>query len=145
MPARRKSTQHLEQSGYFKKHPERRRVEPPSNGPVGDPPAYFSPEMADLWNALKAEAEPGVLHKSDRLHLEITTLLLYRTRYAPEVMPRWLNRLGEAMRSRKMPAGAVEGMKDAIFSGIRARPSDAKMLQQCLGQMYMTPMSRAGR
>lgn len=145
MPARRKSTYHLEASGYFRKHPERKRVEPPSNGPVGEAPKHFDPELAEIWEELKAEAEPGVLQKSDRLLLEITTHLLYRVRHAPDLMPRWLDCLGDEMRRRGLPNGAVEAMKDGIFSGLRPRPGDAKLLQQCLGLMYMTPTSRCAR
>jgi len=81
----------LEMTGAFKKDPQRRRKragEPESAGPVGGPPDPFtrnpdSPELQKLcliWDELVADAPPGVLTRSDRIHLEVVCRLLLKVR-----------------------------------------------------------------
>lgn len=145
MPARRKPTHVLAQTDYFRKHPERRRAranEPAWNGPVGDAPAYFDEGLTEVWNGLKAEATPFTLAKSDRAILEMTSLLLFKLRHAPETMPHWLEKMGDMMRSRGMPARAVKRTQETLFRQIRMSPTDVRLLARCLGQMGMDPTHR---
>lgn len=85
MPARRKPTAVLEQSGSLAKHPDRARDranEPRPDGPLGPPPDDFlrdTPEMKKhlaAWDELIDIAPPGVLTKSDRQHVKRTAQLM---------------------------------------------------------------------
>ncbi len=145
MPARRKPTAILEATGAFAKNPQRRRereFEPVSNGDVGDPPEHLHEGQALIWQELRGEAAPNVLQKSDRMILEMTSILLHRYRYAPQVMPKWLDKVGEMLRARKMPARKVDRMKQTIFSGLQMHPSEVRVLVSCLGCMGMNPRDR---
>lgn len=79
-----------ELNGSFEKHPERRakrKNEPKPQGLLGDPPASFNPELSvgrelvAIWHEVVAQAPPGVLTVSDRMHVEILCRLLYKIRH----------------------------------------------------------------
>lgn len=145
MPARRKPTAMLEATGAFQKNPQRRREranEPTWNGPVGDPPDWFDRHLAQVWSELEAHAAPGVLARSDSLLLEITSVLLFKYRHAPELMPRWLEKIGDAMKAQGLPAFVVKRMQNALFKQVRMSPSETKTLTNCLAQMGMNPKRR---
>jgi hypothetical protein len=79
----RKSTALLELSGYFRKHPDRRRAranEPVSNGPLGDPPEHFDAQQCAMWKELARASPAGVLGGSDRAYFEILCGLMLRWR-----------------------------------------------------------------
>jgi hypothetical protein len=76
----RKPTAVLELTGAFRKNPQRKRTEPPTTGPLGDPPKHFTPEQTAVWHELAAACPPGVLTRSDRLIVEIAVVLMLRVR-----------------------------------------------------------------
>jgi hypothetical protein len=67
----RKPTAVLELTGAFRKNPQRKRTEPPTAGPLGDPPEHFTAEQAAVWHELASICPPGVLMRSDRVVVEI--------------------------------------------------------------------------
>ncbi|MEY3371720.1 MAG: hypothetical protein RLZZ537_188 [Pseudomonadota bacterium] len=76
---RKTPTNVLELRGSFKKHPERRAAranEPKPTGSIGDPPEHLKPQEQDLWREIVGIVAPGVLANSDRLVLEITSVLM---------------------------------------------------------------------
>lgn len=90
----RKPTQELELSGAFEKDPQRKRAraqEPKSEGPIGPPPQHWDvpdgalrcqefQRLRVIWDELVIQAPPGVLNRSDRVHLEIICGLLDKYR-----------------------------------------------------------------
>ncbi len=80
----RKPVKVLELTGSFKKNPGRRRSEPEPRGPLGDPPAYFSEELAAVWTELAAVVPAGILTAADAPLLEITSRLLHEFRTNPD-------------------------------------------------------------
>jgi hypothetical protein len=90
MPAPRVPTSILEARGAFKKNPQRaseREDEPVVADPIGDYPDSFQGEMSvrvelrGIWDELIADAAPGVLNRSHRMHLEVTCRLMYKVRH----------------------------------------------------------------
>jgi hypothetical protein len=76
----RKATATLELNGAFAKDPQRRRVDPPTGGPLGDPPTSLPEHMHALWYELADEAPIGVLTKADRSNFaEFVKLKYYVT------------------------------------------------------------------
>lgn len=87
----RKTTQELERSGSFEKHPERKAArahEPKPQGPLGPPPTRFlRPESAvairelEAWEELIRMVPPGGLTSADRWWCERAAVLMARSRY----------------------------------------------------------------
>lgn len=76
---RKTPTNVLELRGSFKKHPERRTAranEPEPTGSIGEPPEHLKPQEQDLWREIVSIVAPGVLANSDRLALEIASVLM---------------------------------------------------------------------
>lgn len=89
MGRNRKPKAAAERDGSFEKHPERRANyanDPKPEGPLGAPPASFDAEsytgsrLLVIWNEIVAQAPPGVLMSSDRLHVELCCRLILRIR-----------------------------------------------------------------
>jgi hypothetical protein len=76
----RKPTAELELKGAFKKDPKRKRVDPKTSGPVGDPPPSLSLELHATWYELAEQAPINVLRSADRALLGIAATLLYKIR-----------------------------------------------------------------
>jgi hypothetical protein len=90
MGRRRKTEAEHQLNGTFEKHPERKAAyekAPKPKGPLGDPPASFDPKsfsgdrLIAIWHEVVAQAPPGVLTSSDRMHVEMTCRLIYRIRH----------------------------------------------------------------
>lgn len=80
MPAVRKPTAQLELNGAFRKDPQRRRTDPATAGPLGEPPASMPIEMHAIWNELADIAPLNVLRVRDRWIVETAVRLMYRQR-----------------------------------------------------------------
>lgn len=76
----RKPTAVLELTGAFRKNPQRKRTEPPTAGPLGDPPEHFTAEQDAMWHELASICPPGVLMRSDRVVVEIAVVLMLQFR-----------------------------------------------------------------
>lgn len=76
----RKPTAELELKGAFRKDPKRKRVDPKTSGPVGDPPPSLSLELHATWYELAEQAPINVLRSADRALLGIAATLLYKIR-----------------------------------------------------------------
>jgi hypothetical protein len=70
----------VELSGAFRKHPERKRVDPPTSGPLGDPPPTLDEQYHATWHELASMAHVGVLQRADRILVEIAVRVLYSLR-----------------------------------------------------------------
>jgi hypothetical protein len=70
----------LERAGSFRRHPERRRVDPPSGGTLGLPPAAMTDDEKACWAELAAIAPVGVLSKGDRFIVEVIVKLMVEHR-----------------------------------------------------------------
>jgi hypothetical protein len=76
---RKTPTNVLELRGSFKKHPERRAAranEPEPTGIIGEPPEHMKPHEQAVWREIVGIVVPGVLANSDRLALEIASVLM---------------------------------------------------------------------
>ena len=83
MPKARTPTQLLAINGGLAKNPGRyadRVNEPQSNGPVGNAPDYFDEARNVLWVEIVSLVPDGVLQRSDRLIVELTTHLMHDLR-----------------------------------------------------------------
>jgi hypothetical protein len=79
----RTPTEVLSLKGAFKKHPERkdaRKGEPRPSGELGDPPAFLSPQQAEIWLELANICPPRVLTNADRWTVEIAVRLMAKVR-----------------------------------------------------------------
>jgi hypothetical protein len=79
----RKPTAELKLNGAFAKNPNRKRVDPKTSGPVGDPPPSLSLELHATWHELAGQAPINVLRSADRALLEMATRLLFSFRASP--------------------------------------------------------------
>ena len=113
----RKSTVEHELNGSFKKDPKRgkaREHQPPSNGPVGEPPNYFDDHQRDLWREVVETVPPKVLAKADRLVIEVISRLLEKLREGTirgaelNILISCLSRLGLTPADRSRVAIATE-------------------------------------
>ncbi len=140
----RKPTAELELNGAFKKDPKRgeaRSYEPPSNGPIGDPPNYFDDTQRDLWWEVVDIVPPKVLAKADRLVLEVISRLMEKLRTGVirgaelNILISCLSRLGltPADRSRVTAAPEVDedGEEDdfANFVARSGRPGGPRRVK----------------
>lgn len=83
MGRHRTPTKLLELRGAFKHDPKRaseRAGEPQPSGPLGEPPAYFTEELAAIWRELSALAPAGVLTNMDRWLVELAAQLMLKFR-----------------------------------------------------------------
>lgn len=80
MPARRKPAAVQEKNGAWAKNPQRRREDPPTAGPIGDPPPTLPENLHAVWHELIANAPVGVLKSRDRFVLETTVRVLHELR-----------------------------------------------------------------
>jgi hypothetical protein len=80
MPAFKKSSFLLEASGAFDKNANRRRIDAETSGPLGNSPAHFSPEQAEIWNEIVTNVPEGTLRNADRHIVEIVSTLMLKFR-----------------------------------------------------------------
>lgn len=76
---RKTPTNVLELRGSFKKNPRRRTEranEPVPTGGIGDPPNNLKPQEQAIWHEIVGILAPGVLANSDRMILEIVSVLM---------------------------------------------------------------------
>jgi hypothetical protein len=76
----RKPTAELELRGAFKKDPQRRRVDPKTKGPIGNPPPGMGEHMHATWYELIEHSPLNVLKSRDRIILELAVRVLYAIR-----------------------------------------------------------------
>ena len=79
----RTPTNVLDARGSFRKHPERKRVDPDTAGPLSAAPDHLTEQALECWNDIAVSAPPGVLTDSDRIALEIAANLLAQIRADP--------------------------------------------------------------
>jgi hypothetical protein len=81
MGRNRTPTAVLDARGGFINRPSRERTdEPTSDQPLGDPPAYLSPEQQEIWKEIASQALPGVVLQSDRTAFELLVRLTAKMR-----------------------------------------------------------------
>lgn len=113
MPAPRKPATVLELTGAWRKDPNRRRVQPPALGAIGNAPKQSPLTFAQAWRYISKCCPEGVLRDRDRVYLEIAVSLFVQFRQAPAVFhPAKLARL-EMMLSKL-------GMSPADATRVRA-------------------------
>lgn len=69
--------------GAHKKHPERMREregEPEETRPLGLPPEHLTAAAAACWDEITHHSIPGVLGLSDRVSVELASVLLAKVR-----------------------------------------------------------------
>ena len=142
----RKTTSQLEATGAFDHDPSRRagrEHEPPSNGPVGEPPAYFDDFHRAIWFEVLDECHAGVPTKADRKILELIVRLTAKLRTQSAHMPKWLRFLGDICGEYGMETDAIKTMKAAIFAATGMTAQEATLLGNLLTRMGMTPADRS--
>jgi hypothetical protein len=81
MPAARQSVETLIRNGTFKNDPSRTRpMEPRSDRPIGNAPAWFTVPEKALWKELISNAPDNALCAADRVMLEIVVKLTIKLR-----------------------------------------------------------------
>lgn len=83
----RTPTNVLDARGAFRKHPERKREDAKSAGPLSAAPRHLTPDVLKAWKELAKFAPLEVLTDSDRLALEIAANLLAQFRTDPVEFP----------------------------------------------------------
>src|SRR5947199_10021369 len=81
MGRQRTPTNLLALRGAFKHDPQRRAErlsEPQLTGPLGTPPAYFTPALDEIWGELTGIIPPGVLGNADRWLVEVACQLMLK-------------------------------------------------------------------
>lgn len=94
----------LEARGSFDKDPKRRRVDPASQGELGDPPPYMNirhaltadekinaETLTDLWHEIANCVPVGVLTRADRFLVELACELMCRFRRYRTTSPHGLS------------------------------------------------------
>ena len=132
MPTPRKPSNVLQMNGAFDKNPDRKRArkdEPVPTAPLGDPPLRLTDEEKAAWHEVVSIAPPGVLMNSDRIAMEILSVLLAQFRANPlDFQPTRLSRLESMIvkmgltpsdRSRVI---AAPKESDNPFAAIRRKP-----------------------
>lgn len=89
----RKPTAELELRGAFRKDPKRRRKDPETAGPLGEPPAGWSEELKAVWYELADIAPIQVLRVRDRWIVETACRLMYAQRTDPDMSSAKLSQL----------------------------------------------------
>lgn len=116
----RTPTATLEAKGAFLKDPQRKRVDPPSRGPLGDAPEYLGPELQQVWVELRDALPEGVGTCADRAAFEDLVRLKWERRSDPKFSMKqqsalnWLySRFGMTPSDRsKVNAEKPEGNED---------------------------------
>lgn len=142
----RKPTEELEARGAFEKNPQRkasRENEPKAEGPIGEPPAYFDENHCQIWHELIEECPKGVLHKSDRKHLELATRLTAKMRIVPGRMQRYLRNLGDILVDLGMSEHEVDALKEDFRAALGCSAQELGLLATTLTRMGMTPADRS--
>lgn len=71
----------LEMRGAFKKNPQRRRKEEPKSAlPLGNPPIRLSADVKKIWREIAKQCAPGVLTFADRQAMELVSIAIGRVR-----------------------------------------------------------------
>lgn len=83
----RTPTNVLDARGSFKKHPERKRQDAETSGPLGAAPDHISGGVLDAWNEITGSAPREVLTGSDRISIELAANLLSQFRIDPTEFP----------------------------------------------------------
>ena len=83
----RTATKVLELKGSFKHDPQRKRArenEPVTDKPLGNPPRHLTKNQKVIWKEIQSKAIEDVLNYSDRLIVEMISVLLddFRTNYS---------------------------------------------------------------
>ncbi|WP_185749583.1 hypothetical protein [Stutzerimonas xanthomarina] len=79
----RTPTNLLDARGSFRKHPERKRVDPDTAGPLSAAPDHLTEQALECWQDIVASAPHGVITDSDRIALELAANLLAQFRTDP--------------------------------------------------------------
>lgn len=79
----RTPTNVLDARGSFKKHPERKRQDADSVGPLSAAPDHINGPVLNAWNEIARCAPLDVLTDSDRISLELAANLLAQFRADP--------------------------------------------------------------
>lgn len=116
----RTPTATLKARGAFEKNPQRKRKDPPTKGPLGDPPGTLPSQMHATWVELADDAPIGVLTQADRGMFEDLVRLKYERRTDPKFTMakqsqlNWLySRCGMTPSDRsKVNAAEPEGQED---------------------------------
>jgi hypothetical protein len=107
----------LDARGAFDRHPERRRKDAiGASGGIGIQPERLTAEQRQAWLELADEAPPGVLTRTDRISLEIMSMLLAKIRNAFDLrtvaeLRMWLVQYGFTAASRARIAPVPEPPK----------------------------------
>lgn len=83
----RTPTNVLDARGSFRKHPERKRTDPATSGPLTEPPSHLSEQALACWKEIAGAAPLEVLTNSDRIALEMAAMLLAQFRADPVEFP----------------------------------------------------------
>ena len=83
----RTPTNVLDARGSFKKHPERKREDAETSGPLDGPPAHINGAVLNASNEIEGSAPLDVLTNSDRISLELAANLLAQFRNDPIDFP----------------------------------------------------------
>ena len=83
----RTPTNVLDARGAFKKHPERKRKDAETSGPLSAAPAHLAAGAMQAWQEIERSAPRDVLTDSDRLALELAANLLAQFRENPVEFP----------------------------------------------------------
>lgn len=98
----RKPTATLELNGAFAKNPNRRRKDPATSGPVGDPPPSMDKKFHATWHELVWQAPVDVLRSRDRAVLEIAVRVLYAIRNSDKLEAALVSQLTKCLSSMGM-------------------------------------------
>lgn len=98
----RKPTAALELSGAFRRNPNRRRKDPETRGPIGDPPPSMDPKFHATWYELIDQAPVNVLRSADRAILEIAVRTLYAIRNSVKLEAALVSQLTKCLSSMGM-------------------------------------------
>lgn len=111
--------------------PDKPRVDMPDRGPLGEPPANFSPDQRLAWDEIVNLMPLGVLTLSDRITLEMACDHLVTYRRAREVAAR----TGLLVKHRN-----DDYRKNPV---IMVAQRESELLLKLLSEIGMTPTSRA--
>jgi hypothetical protein len=122
----RTPTNVLELSGAFKKHPERKRQDAETSGPLGTAPAHINGAVLNAWNEIVNSAPRDVLTGSDALAIEVAANLLAQFRNDPIEFPAaklvrleaMLGKFGMTPADRAKVGGKKEAPKGNPFADL---------------------------
>lgn len=70
----------LDSRGAFKKDPSRKRTDAADDRPLGAAPTHLTDAVRACWDEIASQATPGVLAQSDRISVEIASVVLTKVR-----------------------------------------------------------------